>query len=181
MKQTHNLVPLRISSLFILGAFEDSWSEVREGNLRWLGGFLEDGSSTRDDERTLLSAALPNLECTEFGALEPMLGCLSSCSFLGKNEAEQSKEWQWRGKKKKRQKDFLTEYHCNLYKSLSHHWYTERRWLPSYCLFIIAKHLLHNMNYTAFWTWQYQHLLYFFHCGNVPLLERFCLNCHHTI
>jgi len=74
--------------LYLLGAFEESWSEVREGNLRWLGSFLEDASSTRDDERTLLSAILPNLVCTEFAAQEPILRCLSSCSFLGKKEED---------------------------------------------------------------------------------------------
>lgn len=164
--------------MYILGAFEESWSEVREGNLRWLGSFLEDVSGTRDDERTLLSAILHNLVCTEFGALEPMLCCLSSCSFLGKKEGEWDREWGWRQKKAK---GFLNSYHCNLYKSLSHERYAQRRWLPFYCLFIIAKHLLHSKNYAAFWKCQYQHLLYFFYCGNMPLLERFCLNCHHTI
>lgn len=73
--------------MYILGAFEESWSEVREGNLRWLGSFLEDAGSTRDDERTELSAILSSLVRTEFGALEPFL-CGLSCSILGKKKGE---------------------------------------------------------------------------------------------
>lgn len=81
--KTHNFVPLRISSLYILGTSEQGWSEVREGNL---GSFLEDPSSAGDDERTPLSEILPSLACAEFGPLEVMLCCLSSCSFLGKEK-----------------------------------------------------------------------------------------------
>lgn len=61
---------------------------MREGNL---GSFLEDASRAGDDERTLLSEILPNLACAEFGVLEVMLRCLSSCSFLRK-EKEKRKQ-----------------------------------------------------------------------------------------
>lgn len=81
--KTHNFFPLRTSSLCILGTSEQGWSEVREGNL---GTFLEDASRAGDGERTLLSEILPNLACAEFGVLEALVGCLSSCSFLGKEK-----------------------------------------------------------------------------------------------
>lgn len=106
--KTHSLVPLRTSSLYTLGVFEHSGSEVRDGSLRWVGIFLEDASSTRDDERILLSVIRPRRVRTELRTLEPILCCLSSCSFL----------------ERKQNAHVLEKYNCYFYKlKLSHIYY----------------------------------------------------------